>query len=155
MDTDPGAGDDDEVYIDAEGLGVLSRSAFQLHGFALVNSFEDGTPGFVSDDYLNAITAEPTTPAMELVTAGIWERRPGGYFIVEDTLVKDLIDHNERMAERAAQCLGRHRHLPSPPAGKWVVCEHCGVPLQRPDGGPTAQPNGGPLGPDPRSTDLA
>lgn len=45
----------------------------------------------------------------------------------------------------------RHgEHLPSGDNSKsgWVICTHCGIPLKRPDGGPVALPNGGPLGPD-------
>ena len=35
-------------------MPVLSRAAIQLHAAGIVNSIEDGQPGFVSDDYLNA-----------------------------------------------------------------------------------------------------
>jgi hypothetical protein len=43
-----------------------------------------------------------------------------------------------------AECAARGAHLPSGPAGKdgWVICDHCSIPLQPPDGGP--------LGPDTR-----
>jgi hypothetical protein len=82
---------DDPHYIDAEalggeGLGVLSRNALQLHLHGILNSVSDGHPGFVSDDYLNAIGAETTLPAAELEASGIWERRPGGYFVVVDDI---------------------------------------------------------------------
>jgi hypothetical protein len=63
----PDEGNEDETtFIDFEGLGVLSRAAFQLHSFGIVNSITDGHPGFVSDEYLNAISAETTTAALEL-----------------------------------------------------------------------------------------
>jgi len=54
-------GDDHTTFIQFEGMPALSRAAVQLHTFGIVNSIQDGRPGFVSDDYLNAIAAETTT----------------------------------------------------------------------------------------------
>lgn len=144
------ADDDDTSFIAFEGMPVLSRSAFQLHGFGIMNSIKDGHPGFVSDDYLNAIFAETTTTALELEAAGMWERRDGGYLIVADEMVKMAIDINERRDRMIRECAARGAHLPSDEGRKsgWVICDHCGTPLQRPDGGPVALPGGGPLGPD-------
>jgi hypothetical protein len=147
-------GDDDDgtAFIDFEGLGVLSRAAFQLHSFGIVDSIKDGHPGFVSDDFLNAISAKTTVPALELEAAGLWERREGGYFIVADDMVDMLINHNEEMDRLAGECEARGAHLPpddAHPVG-WIICTHCGVPLSRPDGGPVALPDGGRLGADPR-----
>lgn len=148
--------DDDTAFIAFEGMPALSRSAFQLHGFAIMNSVRDGHPGFVSDDYLNAISAETTTTVAELEAAGMWDRRDDGYFVVADEMVKMVIDINERRDHRARECAERGRHLLSKEGreSRWVICDHCGVPLQRPDGGPVALPNGGPLGPDPRDEAL-
>jgi hypothetical protein len=61
---------DHAAFIRFEGLrapgrdedAVLSRAAFQMHGFGMLNSIRDGHPGFVSDDYLNAIAAETSPP---------------------------------------------------------------------------------------------
>ena len=132
-------------------MPVLSRTAFQLHAAGIVNSIEDGRPGFVSDEYLNSITAETTTTAVELETAGMWERRDGGYFIVADEMVKAAIDFNERTDRQETECARRSEHLPSGDGESgWVICSYCGILLKRPDGGPVALPNGGPLGPDPR-----
>jgi hypothetical protein len=143
---------DDTSFIEFEGMPVLSRSAFQLHSFGIINSIKDGHPGFVSDDYLNAIAAETTTTALELEAAGMWERRDGGYFIVADEMVKMAIDFNEQSDRQQGECAQRGKHLPSGEGRKsdWVVCDHCAIPLERPDGGPVALPDGGPLGPDPR-----
>jgi hypothetical protein len=123
-----------------------------LHTFGIINSIKDGHPGFVSDDYLDAISAETTTIALELEAAGMWQRRDGGYFIVADEMVEMAIDFNERSDRHRAECGQRGEHLASDEGRKsgWVICDHCGVPLERPDGGPVALPNGGPLGPDPR-----
>lgn len=106
-------GGDDTTFIEFEGMPVLSRSALQLHVAGVVNSIEDGRPGFVSDDYLNAIAAETTTAALELEAAGMWERRDGGYFIVADEMVKMAIDFNERSDRQEAECARRGKHLPS------------------------------------------
>ena len=85
--------------------------------------------------------------------AGIWSRRPGGYFVVADDMVKMAIDYNERTDQAEAECARRGRHTPPAEVDSesgWVLCQHCSIPLQRPDGGPVALPNGGPLGPDNR-----
>jgi hypothetical protein len=149
---------DDPHYIDAEalggeGLGVLSRNALQLHLHGILNSVSGGHPGFVSDDYLNAIAAETTLAAAELETAGIWERRPGDYFVVADDVVKMVIDQNEEIALRESECAERGYHAlaaDADPSDGWLICENCTIPLKRSDGGPVALPKGGPLGPDPR-----
>jgi hypothetical protein len=96
-----------------------------------------------------------TTAALELEAAGMWDRRDGGYFIVADEMVKMAkmaIDFNERSDRLRTECAQRGEHPPSDDGHKsgWVICGHCGIPLQRPYGGPVALPNGGPLGPDPR-----
>lgn len=146
-----GRDEDGTTFIEFEGMPTLSRAAFQLHGFAVINSIRDGHPGFVSDDYLNAISAETTTTALELEAAGMWERRDGGYFIVADEMVKMAINANEQRDRQQAECAERGEHVPPEDATSgWVICQHCTIPLQRPDGGPVALPNGGPLGPDPR-----
>jgi len=147
--------EDETTFIDFEGLGVLSRAAFQLHSFGIVNSIKDGHPGFVSDEYLNAISAETTTAALELEAAGLWERRDGGYLVVADDMLRMLIDHSEERDHLARECQRRGSHIRSNKrlGSGWILCDHCGVPWQRPDSGPIALPNGGPLGPDPRDVE--
>jgi hypothetical protein len=147
--------EDGTTFIDFEGLGVFSRAAFQLHSFGIVNSIKDGHPGFVSDEYLNAISAETTTAALELEAAGLWERRDGGYLVVADDMLRRLINDNEERDRLARECQRRGSHIWSNerPKSGWILCDHCGVPLQRPDGGPIALPNGGPLGPDSRDVE--
>lgn len=139
-------------FIEFEGMPLLSRAALMLHGFASVASLADGRPGFVSDDYLNAISAQTTTAAVELETSGMWERRDGGYFIVADQIVKIAIDANEHSDRLRGECAARGAHRTSSEDGGsgWVICGHCSIPLRRPDGGPVALPDGGPLGSDPR-----
>ena len=145
-------GDDHTTFIQFEGMPVLSRAAVQLHTFGIVNSIQDGRPGFVSDDYLNAIAAETTTTVLELEAAGMWERRDGGYLVVADEMLKIAIDFNEKTDRLEAECARQGEHLPSDGGDRsgWVICSHCTIPLERPDGGPVALPGGGPLGPDPR-----
>lgn len=131
-------------FLDVDGLGVLSMGAFQLHSFASVNSVHAGTPGFVSDDYLNAISADTTIPAAELEAAGLWVRRDGGYFVKADSAVNIVVEFNEEMERNAAECLERGYHEPSPESGGWITCETCLAPLKRPDGKPVAGTNGEP-----------
>lgn len=67
-------------------------------------------------------------------------------------MIKVAIDFNEQSDRQQGECAQRGEHLPSEEGRKsgWVVCHHCAIPLERPDGGPVALPNGGPLGPDAR-----
>ncbi len=81
------------------------------------------------------------------------ERRGGGYFVLDDQAVKVAINFHERTDRQQAECAQRGEHLPSGDnhdSSGWVICGHCGITLGRPDGGPVALPDGGPLGPDPR-----
>lgn len=139
--------DDDNDFFDVEGAGTMSRAAFLLHTHGLVNSFQEGTPGFVSDEYLSSIPAETAIPAVELETIGLWERRDSGYFLRDDEMIKRMLDQREHMASLAAECQARGAHTPErDPGPRMTICEHCFVPLARADGGPVALPDGGPLG---------
>lgn len=62
---------------------VISRAALTLSTAGLSNSVAEGTPGFISDDYLSAIAAETDLTATELVLAGEWERVDGGYRVMD------------------------------------------------------------------------
>jgi hypothetical protein len=66
----------------AEDL-VISRAAMTLSAAGLSNSVAEGTPGFISDEYLSAIAAETTLTAIELVTAGEWRRVEDGYRVTD------------------------------------------------------------------------
>jgi hypothetical protein len=128
--------DGTRAFIDFEGLGVLSRAAFRLHGFAIVNSLKDGHPGFVSDEYLNAISAETTVTVLELEAAGIWERRTDGYLIIADDMLRRLVEHNELQGKQAAVCDARGTHVPGEFEGSGrVLCADCGTPIARPESG--------------------
>ena len=86
-----------------------------------------------------------------LEAAGLWERRDGGYLVVADDMLRRLINDNEERDRLGRECQRRGSHIRSDKrlGSGWILCDHCGVPLQRPDGGPIALPNGGPLGPNP------
>lgn len=101
--------DDETTFMRIERSGaaedpVLSRAAFQLHSFGMMNSFEYESPGFVPDDYLNAISAETTLVVAELEAAGLWLRSEfaGGYVILDREMVKMAVeakDAVQRMAD--------------------------------------------------------
>ncbi len=90
---------------------VLSRAAMQLHTFGVLFGIEAGTPGFVSDGYLSAISAETSITALELRLAGLWERTSCGYRVSDtDTLtvaaqihghVRSEIEYRHRSADSA------------------------------------------------------
>jgi hypothetical protein len=42
-----------------------------------------GHPGYISDDYLNAINVETSVTALELSLAGLWTREHEGYRVSE------------------------------------------------------------------------
>ena len=114
-----------------DGTPVLSRAAFQLHGFAIVNSARDGTPGFISDDYLNAISAETTVTAAELCMLGLWERdneRDG--YTINDPMVDEVVHFNQQMDEDKAFCEATGGHETSEESGP-SVCAKCHAPLGR------------------------
>lgn len=91
----------------------LSRAAFQLHGFGVMESVADGTPGFVSDEYLNAISAETTITVAELCTAGLWQRTDGGYEVLDREALQVVTDFNHKMDRDRDFCRATGGHEPS------------------------------------------
>lgn len=114
-----------------DGTPVLSRAAFQLYGFAMVNSVQEGTPGFISDDYLNAISAETTVTATELCMLGLWERddERGGYTI-NDPMVDEVVRFDQQMDDDKAFCEATGGHETSDESGP-SLCAKCHAPLGR------------------------
>ena len=106
---------------------VVSRDAFQLHSFAIVNSVREGTPGFVSDDYLNAISAETTSPAAELCLVGLWERVEDGYSI-HDPMVDEAVRFDDKMHQDAEFCTASGGHEPDQENPE--LCMKCHAPLR-------------------------
>ena len=62
---------------------VVSRAALKLHTYAILVSIEVGRPGFISDEYLNAISVETSITALELMLCGLWARAGNGYRVTE------------------------------------------------------------------------
>jgi hypothetical protein len=62
---------------------VVSRGALKLHTYAILVSIEVGHAGYISDDYLNAISVETSVAALELTLAGLWSRVQDGYRVSE------------------------------------------------------------------------
>ncbi|WP_145725442.1 hypothetical protein [Nocardioides sp. J9] len=112
---------------------IVSRAAFQLHGFAMVNSVQDGTPGFISDDYLNAISAETTLTATELCMVGLWTRdeERGGY-VLNDPMVADVVEFNDRMERDKEFCETTGGHETSEESGP-TICVKCHAPIRNGD----------------------
>ena len=67
---------------------VITRDALKLHTYAILVSIEVGRPGFISDDYLNAISVETSIAAFELTLCGLWARQDNGYFVTEEETMR-------------------------------------------------------------------
>jgi hypothetical protein len=108
---------------------VVSRAAFQLHAFAMNNSMLEGTPGFIPDDYLNAISAETTVTAMELCMVGLWKRDDsrGGYDIL-DPMMHDVVEMHEQLARSRRECEATGGHETNEEFGPDICCK-CGAPI--------------------------
>jgi hypothetical protein len=111
--------DDHTTFFRLEGISdgdcdelVISRAAVQLHGFGIVNSVQDGHPGFVSDDYLNAISAETTITAAELCAAGMWRRVDGGYEVLDQEMVQISVGQFRKMDQDREFCQATGGHEP-------------------------------------------
>jgi hypothetical protein len=91
---------------------VLSRAAFQLHTFAIVNSVEEGHAGFVPDEYLNAIAAETTITAAELCASNMWQRVDGGYEVLDCETVQIVVDQSRKIAADREFCRATGGHEP-------------------------------------------
>jgi hypothetical protein len=94
---------DVQADLGGEGLGILSRNALNLLLHSTINCVTAGKRGFVSDEYLNTITAETTITAAELEAAGMWERRDGGYVVLANEILETVIDHTEEMGRRQSE----------------------------------------------------
>jgi hypothetical protein len=106
---------------------VVSRAAFMLHSHGIVNSVQDGTLSFVSDDYLNAISVETTITAAELCTAGLWRRVDGGYELVEREPMDMVVEQNRGMDEAHEFCAMTGGHGPGDENRDY--CRKCTAPI--------------------------
>lgn len=70
-----------EGFVRAGGPGgpVVTRAALKLHTYGILVSIEVGRAGYISDDYLSAISVESSVAALELTLVGLWTRTQGGY----------------------------------------------------------------------------
>ncbi len=106
---------------------VLSRAAMHLHTFGVLSSIESGSPGFVSDRYLSAISAETSITALELCLAGLWERTSCGYRVSDADTLSVAEQIHGQLNDLAARCTRNGGHIVDPqhPA----VCAKCGSVL--------------------------
>lgn len=106
---------------------VLSRAAMHLHTFGVLSSIEAGNPGFVSDRYLNAISAETSITALELCLAGLWERTSCGYRVSDADTLSVAAQIHSQLHDLAARCLRNGGHIIDPQHPH--VCAKCGSTL--------------------------
>jgi len=70
----------------------------------------NGRPGIVSDEYLNAISADTTTTAPELCPAGMWRRVDVSHEVLDPAVVRfaaDLLGADGAPASSARRPAGR------------------------------------------------
>ena len=104
---------------------VLSRAAMHLHTFGVLSSIETGDPGFVSDRYLNAISAETSITALELCLAGLWERTSCGYRVSDADTLSVAEQIHGQLHDLAARCTRNGGHIVDPQHPE--VCAKCGT----------------------------
>jgi hypothetical protein len=100
-----------------------------MHVFAGLSSITEGHPGFVSDDYLIAKSAQAKIAVAELEIAGVWRRRPGGYVVVGDDMIETVINFSERLEAECAR-RGRHRIYGQGRQSGAETRPQCGQPLE-------------------------
>jgi hypothetical protein len=103
---------------------VLSRAAMHLHTFGVLSSIETGSPGFVSDRYLGAISAETSITALELCLAGLWERTSCGYRVSDADTLSVAEQIHGQLNDLAARCTRNGGHIVDPQHPD--VCAKCG-----------------------------
>ena len=106
---------------------TLSRAAMHLHTFGVLSSIEAGSPGFVSDCYLNAISAETSITALELCLAGLWERTSCGYRVSDADTLSVAEQIHGQLSDLAARCTRNGGHIIDP--HHTDVCAKCGSML--------------------------
>jgi hypothetical protein len=106
---------------------VVSRAAMHLHTFGVLSSIEAGNPGFVSDQYLNAINTETSITALELCLVGLWDRVPCGYQVSDTDTMSVAMKIHGQLHDLAAQCERAGGHLCDPQQPE--LCARCGSGL--------------------------
>ncbi|MUL46001.1 hypothetical protein FZI85_22340 [Mycobacterium sp. CBMA293] len=81
-----------EALRDSSRGAHVSATAIELHVRTVYRSVRTRRPSFVSDASLDAIApgSVTTIAALELWTAGLWQRVPGGYLIDDTELIAHL-----------------------------------------------------------------
>ena len=81
-----------EALRDSRRGAHVSATAIELHVRSVYQSVRTPRPTFVSDAALDALApGSVTTPAaLELWMAGLWQRVPGGYLVVDRELIAHL-----------------------------------------------------------------
>jgi len=71
---------------------VMSRAARELRTRGTAHSAVHGHPGLVPDDYLAGLGAQTAITAAGLCTAGLWERVPCGYRVLDGEAIEVCTD---------------------------------------------------------------
>jgi hypothetical protein len=103
---------------------VMTAAAYQLHVTATAHSAARDHPGFVPDVYLASLAgqdphgpaADPAILAVELCSAGMWQRTRGGYRVLDWLAVHMCIEHVRELRAVDKRAPARHRQeaVPGP-----------------------------------------
>ena len=121
------------VFVRFRGKGgpsadtLVSRTSLRLHVYAVLASIEGGHAGFVTDGYLDAVTADTSVDALELCTAGLWTRVEGGYRVLDSEVMRMASEVHRQLEELSAQCRASGGHVPDP--AHPGLCRKCAVRL--------------------------
>lgn len=86
---------------------LVSTEALKLHTYGVVASIANGEAGFISYDYLNAISVDTTVAALELTLAGVWSAECRGYRVAEHETLR-VAREVHRQLTRLAEYRSRH-----------------------------------------------
>jgi hypothetical protein len=99
----------------------------RLHVYAVLASIEAGHPGVVTDEYLNAVTVETSVAAVELCTAGLWDRDDRGYRVLESETDRVAAEVHRQLEDMTQQCRVTGGHVADVDHPGW--CQKCAVRL--------------------------
>ncbi len=102
---------------------MMSRAARELRTRGTAHSAVHGHPGFVPDDYLAGLGPQTAITAAGLCTAGLRERVPGGYRVLDGKAIEVYIDPMRELRKTPGPAPGNGK-TSTTPAWRMPCCQH-------------------------------